>query len=144
MENMEDLNYNVIRVRKREYRRPLFYSWRFVAVAVASMNGIRSLRFCFWESYLQKLVASSLQALCISCKCPDSSLQVLCKFLAKFLAKSLQEFSAGGGKSGKVGPKMASTSIQNGANLAQGVGKGYPKINRNMKKQKNPQTQTQK
>ena len=30
---------------------------------------------------------------------------------------------------GKVGPKMAPKSTQNGANLAQGVGKGYPKIN---------------
>ena len=121
-------------MRKREYRRPLFYSWRFVAVAVASKNGIRRLRFRFWESSLHKFVASSLQVLCISCKFLDSSLQVLCKFLEKFLAKSLQEFGAGGGKRGKVDPKMAPKSIQNGANLAQGVGKGYPKINRNMKK----------
>ena len=86
----------IIRVRKREYRRPLFYSWRFVAVAVASKNGIRRLRFRFWESSLHKFVASSLQVLCISCKFLDSSLQVLCKFLAKFLAKSLHVFSAGG------------------------------------------------
>ena len=121
-------------MRKREYRRPLFYSWMFVAVAVASKNGIRRLRFRFWESSLHKFVASSLQVLCISCKLLASSLQVLCKFLAKFLAKSLQEFSAGGGKRGNVGPTMTSQSIQNGANLAQGVGKGYPKINKNMKK----------
>ena len=92
--------YLFIRVRKREYHRPLFYSWRFVAVAVASKNGIRCLRFRFWESSLHKFVASSLQVLCISCKLIASSLQVLCKFLAKFLAKSLQEFSAGGGKRG--------------------------------------------
>jgi hypothetical protein len=52
--------------------------------------------------------------------------------LEKFLAKSLQEFGAGGGKRGKVDPKMAPKSIQNGANLAQGVGKGYPKINTNI------------
>ena len=90
--------------------------------------------FRFRESSLHTFVASSLQVLCISCKFLDSSLQVLCKFLAKFLAKSLQEFSAGGGKRGKVGPKIAPQSIQNGANLAQGVGKGYPKINNNMKK----------
>ena len=31
---------------------------------------------------------------------------------------------------------MAPKSIQNEANLAQGFGKGYPKINRNMKKKK--------
>ena len=62
-----------------------------------------------------------------------SCLLVLCKFLAKFLAKSLQEFGAGSGKRGKVDPTMAPKSIQNGANLAQGVGKGYPEINRNMK-----------
>ena len=121
-------------MRKREYRRSLFYIWRFVAVAVASKNGIRHLRFRFWEKSLHKLVASSLKVLCISCKFLDSSLQVLCKFLEKFLMKSLQEFGAGGGKCGKVDPKMAPTSIQNEANLAQGVGKGYPKINRNMKK----------
>ena len=117
-------------MRKREYRRPLFYSWRFVAVVVASKNGIRRLRFRFWESSLHKFVDSSLQILCISCKFLDSSLLIP----YKFLAKSLQEFSAGGGKRGKVGLKMAPKSIQNGANLAQRVGKGYPKINRNMKK----------
>ena len=77
---------------------PLFYSWMFVAVAVASKNGIRRLRFRFWEGSLHKFLASSLKVLCISCKFLASSLQVLCKFLAKFLAKSLQEFSAGGGK----------------------------------------------
>ena len=54
----------------------------------------------------------------------------------KFLAKSLQESSAGGGKRGKVGLQMVPKSIQNGASLAQGVGKGYPKINRNMKNYK--------
>ena len=90
-----------IRVRKREYRRPLFYSRRFVAVAVASKTGIRRLRFRFWEGALHKFLASSLKVLCISCKCVSSSLQVLCKFLAKFLAKSLQEFSAGGRKRGE-------------------------------------------
>ena len=121
-------------MRKREYRRPLFYSWRFVAVAVASKNGIRRLRFRFWESSLHRFVASSLRVLCISCKFLDSSLQVLCKFLEMFLAKSLQEFGAGGGKCGKVVPKMGAKSIQNGANLAQGVGKGYPNINRNIKR----------
>ena len=128
-------------MRKREYRRPLFYSWRFVAVAVASKNGIRCLIFRFWESSLHKFVASSLQVLCISCTFLASSLQVLCKFLEKFLAKSLQEFSAGGGKRGKVVPKMAPTSIPNEANLTQGVGKGYPEISKNMKNRK---TQTQK
>ena len=92
------------------------------------------MRFRLWESSLHKFVASSLLVLCISCNFLDSSLQVLCKLLEKFLAKSLQEFGAGGGKRGKVDPQMAPTSIQNGANLAQGVGKGYPKINRNMKK----------
>ena len=121
-------------MRKREYRRPLFYSWRFVAVAVASKNGIRRLRFRFWESSLHEFLVSSLQVLCNSCKFLANSLQVLSKFLSKLLAKSLQEFSAGGGKRGKVEPIMAPTSFQNGANLAQGVGKGYPKINRNMKK----------
>ena len=95
---------SIIRVRKREYRRPLFYCWRFVAVAVASKNGIRCFIFCFWESSLHKFVASSLQVLCISCKLLASSLQVLCKFLVKFLAKSLQEFSAGGENVGKVRP----------------------------------------
>ena len=35
---------------------------------------------------------------------------------------------------------MAPTSIQNDTNLAQGVGKGYPTINKNMKNRK---TQTQ-
>ena len=121
-------------MRKREYRRPLFYSWRFVAVAVASKNGIRRLRFRFWENSLHEFLASSLKVLCISCKFLASSLQVLCKVLAKFLARSLQESSAGGGKRGKVGPQMVPTSIKNGANLVQGVGKGYPKINKNMKK----------
>ena len=43
---------------------------------------------------------------CFYCKLLASSLQVLCKFLANFLAKSLQEFSAGGGKRGKVDPTM--------------------------------------
>ena len=119
-------------MRKREYRRPLFYSWRFVAVAVASKNGIRRLIFHFWESSL--LVLCKFFAFLVSCLLVSSSLQVLSKFLAKFLAKSLQEFSAGGGKRGKVGPQMVPTSIQNGANLAQGVGKGYPKINRHMNK----------
>jgi hypothetical protein len=103
---------------------------------IASNNGIRRLRFRLWESYLHKFVAISLQNLCISCKFLDSSLEVLCKFLEKFLAKSLQEFGAGGGKRRKVEPTMAPKSIQNGANLAQGVGKGYPKINRNMNKLK--------
>jgi hypothetical protein len=72
--------------------------------------------------------------LCISCKFLDSSLQVLCKFLEKSLQESLQEFGAGGGKCGKVDPNVAPKSIQNGAKLAQGVGKGYLEINRNMKK----------
>ena len=58
----------------------------------------------------------------------------LCKFLAKFLAKSLQEISAGGGKRGDSWTNKATTSTQNKTNLAQGVGKGYPNINRNMKK----------
>ena len=120
-------------MRKREYRRPLFCSWMFVAVAVASKNGIRRLRFRFWEGSLHKFLASSLKVLCISCKFLASSLQVLCKFLAKFLAKSLQEFSAGGGMRGKVKPTMALKSIQNDSNLAQGVGKGYQKIDNNMK-----------
>ena len=111
---------------------PLFYSWMFVAVAVASKNGICRLRFRFWEGSLHKFVASSLQVLCISCKFLDSSLQVLSKFLEKSLATSLQEFGAGGGKRGKIDPKMAPKSIQNGTDLAQGVGKGYPKINRNI------------
>jgi hypothetical protein len=105
-------------VRKREYRRPLFYSWRFVAVAVASKKGIRRLRFRFGESSLHKFLASSLQVLCISFKFLASFLQVLCKLLAPCFARSLQEFSAGGGKRGKVEPKMAAKSIQNEANLA--------------------------
>ena len=75
-----------------------------------------------------------MKVLCISCKFLASSLQVLCKFLAKFLAKSLQEFSAGGWKLGKIEPTMVPDSIQNRANLAQGVGKGYPTINRNMER----------
>ena len=50
---------------------PLFYSWRFVAVAVALKNGIRRSRFRFWEGSLYKFLASSLQ--------------ILCKFLARFL-----------------------------------------------------------
>ena len=87
-------------------------------VVVASKNGMRRLRFRFWESSLHQCVATSLQVLCISCEFLDSSLLVLCKFLAKILAKSLQEFSAGGGKRGKVEPQMALESIQNGANLA--------------------------
>ena len=123
-----------IRVRKREYCRSLVYSWMFVAVAFASKNGIRRLIFRFWENSFHHFLASSLHILCISCKFLASSLQVICKFLAKFLAKSLQEFSAGGGKHGKVGPQMVPTSIQNGANLIQGVGKGYPKTNTNSKK----------
>ena len=57
-----------IRVRKRQYRRPLFYSWRCVAVVVASKNGILRLIFRFRESYLHKCVASSLQVLYTSCK----------------------------------------------------------------------------
>ena len=73
-------------MRKREYRCPLFYSKRFVAVAAALMNGIARLRFRFWESSLPNVDASSLQVLCISCKFLDSWLQVLCKFLAKVLA----------------------------------------------------------
>ena len=92
---------------------------------------------------MHKFLASSLKVLCISCKFPASSLQVLCKFLAKFLAKSLQEFSAGGGKSGKVGPKMASTSIQNGANLAQGGRPGVAENQQQSPKIEKTQTQTQ-
>ena len=91
---------------------------------------------CGLEILFGSFLASSLKVLCISCKFLASSLQVLCNFFAKFLAKFLQEFSAGGGKRGKVKPNIAPTSIQNGANLAQGVGKGYPKINRNMKNRK--------
>ena len=53
-------------------------------------------------------------------------------FLEKILAKFLQEFGAGGRKRGKVDPNMAPQSIQHGANLTQGVGKGYPRININM------------
>ena len=37
---------------------------------------------------------------------------------------------------------MAPTSIQNGANLAQGVGKGYPKINNNIKLEKRKRKHT--
>jgi hypothetical protein len=33
-------------------------------------------------------------------------------------------------------PKMVPESITNGTNLAQGEGKGYPKINKNMKSKK--------
>ena len=40
----------------------------------------------------------------------------------------------GGGKRGKVGPKLAPESFQNEANLAQGGGKGFPKINKTMNK----------
>ena len=36
---------------------------------------------------------------------------------------------------GKNGPKIAPKSIQDGANLAQRIGKGYPKTNNNMKTQ---------
>ena len=92
------------------------------------------MNFRVWESSLHKFLASSLKVVFISFKFLASSLQVLCKFLAKFLARSLQEFSAGGGKRGKVRPQMEQTSIPNGANLAQGGGKVYPKINRNIKK----------
>ena len=37
---------------------------------------------------------------------------------------------------------MVAKSIQNGANLAQGVGNGYPKINRNMKNRRNANANT--
>ena len=93
-------------MRKCEYRRTLFYSWRCVAVAVASKNGIRRLRFRCLEGSLHKFLASSPKVLCISCKFLAISLQVLSKFLAKFLARSLQEFSAGGGKRGEVETQM--------------------------------------
>jgi hypothetical protein len=36
----------------------------------------------------------------------------------------------------KIEPKITSTSIQNGANLAQAVGKEYSKINKNMENSK--------
>ena len=88
---------------------------------------------CDLQILFGSFLASSLKVLCIYCKCLASSLQVLCKFLAEFLAISLQEFSAGGGKRGKVEPQMAPKSIQNGANLAQGVGNGVPE---NQHKQK--------
>ena len=52
---------------------------------------------CDLEILFGSFLASSLKVLCISCKFLASSLQVLCKFLAK----SLQEFSAGGGKRGE-------------------------------------------
>jgi hypothetical protein len=98
----------------------------------------RRLQYTVCDLQIQfcRFLAISLKVLYISCKFLGSSLQILCKLLAKFLARSLQEFSAGGGKRGKVGPQMAPKSIQNGANLAQGVGKGYPKINKNMKHRK--------
>ena len=80
------------------------------------------MRFRFWESSLHKFVASSLQVLCISCNFLDSSLQVLCKFLEKFLAKSLQEFSAGGRKLWKIGPKMVPKSIYPRSSRAGRVG----------------------
>ncbi len=79
------------------------------------------LRFC---------LAGFLLVLCRLFAFLASSLQVLCKCLAKFLAKSVQEFSAGGETRGKVGSTLVPKSIPNGANLAQGVGKGYPKINK--------------
>jgi hypothetical protein len=41
-----------------------------------------------------------------------------------------------------MGSKMAPKSISNGANLVQGVGKGYPKINKNMKNRKNANANT--
>ena len=58
---------------------PLCYSWMFVAVAVASKNGIRRLRFPFGEVSLHKFLASSLKILCISQKYFASSLQVPCE-----------------------------------------------------------------
>ena len=100
-------------------------------VAVASKT---QYTVCDLETLFGSFLASSLKVLGISCKFLTGSLQILCKCLAKFLARYLQEFSAGGRKGGKVGPPMASKSIQNGANLAQGGGKGYPKINNNMNK----------
>ena len=39
---------------------------------------------------------------------------------------------------------MAPTSIKNGANLAQGVGNGYPQINGNMNNRKSANANTQK
>ena len=85
----------IIRVRKRVYHRTPFCSWRFVAVADTSKNGIHRLRFCFWENSLHKFLASSLAVLY---KCLASSLQVPCKFLAgfcflDFFAGSLTLFS---------------------------------------------------
>ena len=118
----------------------------FIAGGLLRLLSRRTIEYAAWisllENSLHKLVASSLQVLCIYCKFLASSLQVLCKFLAKFLAKSLQEFSAGGGKRWKTEPIMAPTSIQNGANLAQGVGKGYSKINKNMKNRRNANANT--
>ena len=116
----------------------------FVALHLLQLLSCRRLQYTVCDLQIQfcRFLAISLKVLCISCKFLASSLQVLCKFLAKFLARSLQEFSAGGGKRGKVGPKMAPKSIQNGANLAQGVGKGYPKINKNMKNRKNANANT--
>ena len=106
---------------------------------IASNNGIRRLRFRLWENYLHNVFVSSLHVFCIPCNFLDSYVQILCKFLAK----SLQEFGAGGGKRGKTDPTLAPKSIQNRTNLAQGVGKGYPEININIKKIEKTQTQTQ-
>ena len=110
---------------------------------VASKNGICGLRFRFWEGSLHEFLVSSLKVLCIVCKFLASSLQVICKILAKLLAKALQEFSAGGGKRGKVETTMVPTSILNDPSLVQGVGQGYPEINRKITNMKT-QTQTQK
>ena len=57
--------------------------------------------FAFGKVLCISLLLVLCKFFCISSKLLASSLQVLCKFLAKFLAKSLQEFGASGGKRGE-------------------------------------------
>ena len=87
----------------------------FVALHLLQLLSCRRLQYTVCDLQIQfcRFLAISPKVLCISCKFLASSLQLLCKFLAKFLAKSLQEFSAGGGKRGKVEPTKAPKSIQN-------------------------------
>ena len=85
---------------------PLFYSWRFVAVAVASKNGIRRLRFRFWEGSLGTFLASSLTVLCISCKFLASSVQVLsASFLRNFLLALCRSSARAAESAGKLDHK---------------------------------------
>ena len=119
----------------------------FIAGGLLRLLFRRRMEYAAWDFAFGKVLCISL--LLVLCKFFAflvSFLLVLCKFSASFFRsflRSLCRSSARAAESaGKVRPKMAPTPIQNGANLAQAVGKGYPKINRNIKKLKNANANT--